>query len=132
MAQIKIGILFNCAGIIEHNFFRFCSNSHGQLKSLVDVNATVPGLLYHAVLPQMVKRRNGLMLCMASASNMSPQPFIPFYGATKSFLFHLSRSLQVNHIINPYIFQFYFRPNFHLNILEFIFTHFILNLFRRQ
>ena len=29
-----------------------------------------PTLIYHAVLPQMVERRNGLMLVMASASNM--------------------------------------------------------------
>jgi len=45
-------------------------------------------------LPQMVRRKNGLMLVMSSASAMSPQSVLPAYGATKSYVLQLSRSLQ--------------------------------------
>jgi len=91
---MKIGILFNCAGIAEYKVFRFCANTHKELVSLCNINMIAPTLLYHAVLPQMVERRNGLMLSMASASNMSPQPLLPTYGATKSYIYHLSACLQ--------------------------------------
>ena len=42
----------------------------------------------------MVRRRKGLVMAMASASAMSPQPVMPAYGATKSYVLQLSRSLQ--------------------------------------
>ena len=83
-------------GIAEYKVFRFCANTHKELLSLCNINMIAPTLIYHAVLPQMVERRNGLMLVMASASNMSPQPLLPTYGATKSYVYHLSACLQVN------------------------------------
>ena len=43
----------------------------------------------------MIERKNGLMLVMSSASGMSPQPALPVYGSTKSYVLQLSRSLQV-------------------------------------
>ena len=86
----------------------FNNNTHEQLVSLNEVNSTIPGknrnyssfkvikvLLYRAILPQMVKRRNGLMLIMASASAMSPQPVMPAYGATKSYVLQLSQALSL-------------------------------------
>ena len=48
--KLKIGILFNCAGIAEYKVFRFCDNTHKELTALNDINATVPLLLYKAVL----------------------------------------------------------------------------------
>jgi len=90
----KVGILFNCAGIAEYKTYRFCRNSHEEMVSLSAINITVPLLLYHAVLPQMVKRRNGLMLAMSSASAVSAQPLLPHYGASKSYILQLSQCLQ--------------------------------------
>lgn len=94
--KLKIGILFNNAGIAEYKVFRFNDNTHKELTAINNINATVPLLLYRAVLPQMVERKNGLMLAMSSASAMSPQALLPAYGATKSFILQLSRSLQVS------------------------------------
>jgi len=94
LSKLKIGILFNCAGIAEYKVFRFNDNTHKEIVALNDINATVPVLLYRAVLPQMVERRNGLMLVMSSASAMSPQAVLPVYGSTKSYVLQLSRSLQ--------------------------------------
>ena len=93
--SMKIGILFNCAGIAEYKVFRYCSNKHEELVSMTDLNCTIPGLLYHSVLPQMIQRKNGLMLIMASASSLSCQPLVPYYGSTKAFALQLSKSLQV-------------------------------------
>jgi len=91
---VKVGILFNCAGIAEYKVFMFNNNTHKELVSMNEINSTVPVLLYRAVLPQMVRRRKGLVMAMASASAMSPQPVMPAYGATKSYVLQLSRSLQ--------------------------------------
>ena len=82
-------------GIAEYKVLRFCANTHKELVSLCNINMIAPTLIYHAVLPQMVERRKGLMLVMASASNLSPQPLLPTYGASKSYVYHLSACLQV-------------------------------------
>ena len=76
-------------------FYRKKSNYAIEIVALNDINATVGVLLYRAILPQMVERKNVLMLVMSSASAMTPQAPLPVYGATKSYLLQLSRSLQV-------------------------------------
>ena len=47
--KLKIGILFNNAGIAEYKVFRFNDNTHKELTALNNINATVPLLLYRAV-----------------------------------------------------------------------------------
>ena len=58
------------------------------------INATVPTLVAHAVLPGMISRRCGLMLTMSSGSAITPIGQLPVYGSTKRFVMHLSESLQ--------------------------------------
>ena len=101
-----------------------------EIVALNDINATVPVLLYRAVLPQMVERRNGLMLVMSSASAMSPQAVLPVYGSTKSYVLQLSRSLQV--YLDEFDNSVMFRINSPTNIPESIFMPFNRNLSERQ
>ena len=45
---------------------KFLTNTHKEITSINAINATVPTLLCHAVLPQMIERRRGLVLIMSS------------------------------------------------------------------
>jgi len=94
LSKIEIGILFNNAGIAEYKALKFLTNTHKEITSINAINAVVPTLLCHAVLPQMIERKRGLVLIMSSASAITPQPLIPVYGATKIYALQLSRSLQ--------------------------------------
>jgi len=94
MNSLKIGILFNNAGIAEYKLFRYTENTHKEITSICDINAVVPALMNNIILPQMVKRKNGLILGMSSASAVEPCSALPLYGSTKSFMMQLSKSLQ--------------------------------------
>jgi len=91
--NFKIGILFNNAGIAEYNLLRFTEGTHSKIKGICNLNAIVPTLLCKMVLPQMLERRIGLILTMASASAMAPCAILPVYGSTKIFVRQLSDSL---------------------------------------
>ena len=67
LSKIEIGILFNNAGIAEYKVLKFLTNTHKEITSINAINAVVPTLLCHAVLPQMIERKSGLVLIMSSA-----------------------------------------------------------------
>ena len=100
--EVKIGILFNNAGMSEKvdsssdmKFVKFEEKTHDELVLINKLNVIAPTLIYKAVLPQMLKRGNGLMLAMCSAAGLCPTSLMPLYGSTKSYLLQLSSSLQV-------------------------------------
>ena len=45
---------------------KFLTNTHKEITSINAINAVVPTLLCHAVLPQMIERKRGLVLIMSS------------------------------------------------------------------
>merc|ERR1712064_95284 len=77
----KIGICFNNAGIAENNINRWLRNEPQHIIDLMNIHATVPTLITHAVLAQMLERRNGLMLIMSSGSGICPLEQLPVYGS---------------------------------------------------
>ncbi|CAG5091119.1 Oidioi.mRNA.OKI2018_I69.PAR.g12864.t1.cds [Oikopleura dioica] len=80
----KIGILFNNAGIAETKLFNYSESSYEEITNLVKINIGVPALLDRIVLPQMLKRKNGLIMNMGSASAKTPVGLLPLYGSSKS------------------------------------------------
>jgi len=94
LSKMEIGILFNNAGIAEYKVLKFLTNTHKEITMINAINATVPTLLCHAVLPQMIKRKRGLVMIMSSASAITPTSLLPVYGASKIYALQLSRSLQ--------------------------------------
>ena len=60
---------------------------------MIAVNAEALAMLTHAVLPQMVAAREGLILNVASAAAFSPGPLMATYYATKAFVLSFSEAL---------------------------------------
>ena len=72
-----------------------------------NLNAIVPSIMFKMILPRMESNRLGLCIMMGSAAGMAPIGTLPTYGATKSFVIHLTKSLRVsNHAISFIIYLY--------------------------
>jgi short-subunit dehydrogenase len=89
--SIEVGILVNCAGIVEHgNFIEMPAASH---QGLIDLNVSgLTDMLSH-FLPQMVKQGKGRILNVASIAAFQPIPSLATYAATKAYVLSLTESL---------------------------------------
>ena len=58
-------------------------STYGEITNLVKINIGVPALIDRIVLPQMLSRKNGLIMNMGSASAKTPVGALPLYGASK-------------------------------------------------
>jgi uncharacterized protein len=82
-AGIKIEILVNNAGLGQYG--NFYSSPMEQELSQVRVNCEAVVRLTRLFLPQMVERRRGWVLIVASTGSFQPVPYITTYAATKVF-----------------------------------------------
>jgi len=80
--------------LAETKLFNYAESTYGEITNLVKINIGVPALIDRIVLPQMLSRKNGLIMNMGSASAKTPVGALPLYGASKSFMIQLSQSLQ--------------------------------------
>lgn len=80
----NIGMLVNCAGFGEGKKF-YDEKIERQMKMIqVHISATVQ--LVHAVLPGMIKRKEGKIITVSSMSAFIPAPGNSVYAGTKAFL----------------------------------------------
>lgn len=70
----------------------FASSAIDDEQRLLDVLVTAPMRLTHAVLPQMLARKSGTVINVASVAAYTPRGT---YGAAKAWLLSFSRSLHV-------------------------------------
>ena len=91
-------MLVNNAGLGElttgriHGYHKHPLN---ELCLMSNLNAVVPSIMFKMILPRMESNRLGLCIMMGSAAGMAPIATLPTYGATKSFVMHLTKSLRV-------------------------------------
>ena len=91
-------MLVNNAGLGElttgriHGYHKHPLN---ELCLMSNLNAVVPSIMFKMVLPRMESNKLGLCIVMGSAAGMAPIATLPAYGATKSFVMHLTKSLRV-------------------------------------
>ena len=78
----RIDILFNNAGFGGVNWFENLKPER-HIEMLIRVNLTGTMLVTHAVLPEMLKRRNGHIINMASVAGLIASPLITTYSASK-------------------------------------------------
>jgi short-subunit dehydrogenase len=88
-----IDLLVNAAGIggIE----RFCDYRDETISRIVDTNLTATLLLSRLVLPDMLARRQGHIVTLASMAGWVPTPYNSVYAATKAGLIAWTRALRV-------------------------------------
>ena len=89
--KIEIEYLVNNAGFGD--FKNFADSEWSRIEGMIDVNIMALTKLCHLFIPEMVKRRSGKILNVASTASFQPGPGMAIYFATKSFVLFLSEAL---------------------------------------
>jgi len=87
----QIELLINNAGFGLRGYF--ANQDPARLRQMIDLNCGVLAELCRAVLPQMIERRSGGILNVASTAAFQPGPGMAVYYATKAFVLSLSEAL---------------------------------------
>jgi uncharacterized protein len=86
-----IDVLVNCAGVGTAG--PFDGNTPAQIHTALHLNIDAATALMQACFPDMMTRRRGGVLNVASLAGALPMPFLAVYGATKSYLASLSQAV---------------------------------------
>jgi short-subunit dehydrogenase len=93
LAGTPIDILINNAGFGVRG--AYTGTDWGSEASLMQVNMVAPAHLTKLFLPEMVRRRSGRILNVASTAAFVPGPFMALYYASKAFVLSFSEALSV-------------------------------------
>jgi len=86
-----VDILINNAGFATHGLFEQLSGSRQHEEVMLNVLAVVD--LTHLFLPEMLKRKSGVIINVASTAAFQPLPNMAVYGATKAFVLSFTQAL---------------------------------------
>ncbi|HVP09554.1 MAG TPA: SDR family oxidoreductase, partial [Phycisphaerae bacterium] len=92
LAAGRVDVLVNNAGIGEYG--DLAHKDLAALEHMMQLNMNSLLRLTHLILPEMISRRSGWILNVASTAAFQPTPHMAVYGATKSFVFSLSLALR--------------------------------------
>lgn len=90
-AQIVVNILVNNAGFGQYGFF--AENDLEECLRQIQLNVTTLTHLSRLYLPEMIGRKEGRILNVASTAAFQPGPLMAVYFATKAYVLHLSEAL---------------------------------------
>lgn len=91
--RVEVEVLVNNAGVVVVD--HFLANPIDEQLDLVRLNVLAPTALARLFVPDMVARKCGRVLNVASAAAFQPTPAMAVYGASKAFVLSLSESLAV-------------------------------------
>ncbi len=86
-----VDVLVNNAGVGEYGLF--AGKDLADLERMTRLNVLAVLRLTHLALPDMITRRAGQILNIASTAAFQPTPHMAAYGATKAFVLSLSMGL---------------------------------------
>lgn len=87
----QVDLLVNNAGFGLHG--RFDTADPRRLRQMIDLNCGTLTDLCRATLPQMIERRSGAILNVASTAAFQPGPGMGVYFATKAYVLSLTEAL---------------------------------------
>jgi len=87
----RVDLLVNNAGFGLHG--RFDSADPKRLREMIDLNCGTLTDLCRALLPEMIERRSGAILNVASTAAFQPGPGMAVYFATKAYVLSLTEAL---------------------------------------
>lgn len=96
--KIFVDLLINNAGFGTSGEFVKCDTQKETM--MVDLHCRTMVQLLHLFLPEMISRKLGGVINVASAAAFLPVPFMATYAATKAFMLHLSDA--VAHEVKQY------------------------------
>lgn len=88
---LSVDILINNAGFATHGLFEQLSGSRQHEEVMLNVMAVVD--LTHLFLPEMLRRKSGVVINVASTAAFQPLPNMAVYGATKAFVLSFTQAL---------------------------------------
>lgn len=88
---LHVDLLVNNAGFGSHGFFD--ESDLTRETNLMAVNITSLVQLTRLYLPEMVKKKRGGIIQVASTAGFQPVPFMATYGASKAFVLSFSEAL---------------------------------------
>lgn len=90
----EIDVLINNAGLAHGLSEGFLGTKSEQVDEMIEVNVTAALHVLRAVLPSMIRRRQGHIVEMGSIASLYPLG-LPVYGASKGAIHSLSRHLRM-------------------------------------
>ena len=88
----RIDILINCAGVSQRS--KVIDTDTGVILKMMDVNFSASVVLTKSVLPQMLERKNGMIVTISSLASIVHSPYRSAYSASKSALNGFYNSLR--------------------------------------
>ena len=88
---LSVDMLINNAGFATYGLFEELSGSRQHEEVMLNVLAVVD--LTHLFLPDMLKRKSGVVINVASTAGFQPLPNMAVYGATKAFVLSFTQAL---------------------------------------
>ena len=89
--NIVIDYLINNAGFGDYGFF--VDANWDRFDQMIDLNVKALTHFCHLFLPDMIARKQGKIMNIASTAAFQPGPMMAVYFATKSYVLHLSEAL---------------------------------------
>ncbi len=90
-ASVEVSALVNNAGFGHYG--EFADESLDLWKDMIQVNVSALVDLTHLFLPQMIERKQGIILNVGSLAAFQPGPTVNVYYATKAFVYSFSYAL---------------------------------------
>ena len=91
LLNFKVDYLINNAGFGDYGLF--AETQWEKEQEMINLNITALTQLTKLFLPQMIKRRSGKILNLASTASFQPGPKMAVYFATKSYVLHFSEAI---------------------------------------
>ncbi len=89
--KLSITMLINNAGFGQYGLF--AQSDAESLASMMDLNIKALTMLTRALLPEMIKRKHGRILNVASTAAFPPGPLMAVYYASKAYVLSFSVAL---------------------------------------
>ena len=94
LESLDVGILVNNVGKMYDKLQYFLTVPCKMQSQIIDLNINAMLLMTYIVLPQMVARRNGAIINMASGASVQPTPLMTTYSASKAFVDVFTKALE--------------------------------------
>jgi 17beta-estradiol 17-dehydrogenase / very-long-chain 3-oxoacyl-CoA reductase len=93
VADLDVSILINNVGQSHNIPVPFAETPDDEMRNIITINCTGTLRVTKIIAPALIKRKQGLILTMASFGGILPTPLLATYSGSKAFLQHWSSAL---------------------------------------